>query len=247
MILYPTIELQNGRCVSLPGGRLDEAALWHVDPVEKARAFAKAGAEWMHVTDFDAIAGKGGNEALVLEIIRAAGIPVQLGGGFRTRERIERWIDQGAGRIVVGTLAAQNPRFVREMATRHPDQIVLSMDVHRGRLMVEGRRDAAAVTPEAFLDMFAGTPFAGVIITDVDGDREGGDGALGVISALAQRTAIPVIASGIVRGIDDISRLRLLGSVAGAIVGRALFNRTIDLDEALREARPDTAHVAEFI
>lgn len=247
MILYPTIQILNGRCVSLPRGRVEEPSIWHVDPVAKAQEFAHAGAEWMHVTDFDAMQGSNANRDLILEIIRAAGIPVQLGGGFRSRDRIEEWIDLGAGRIVVSTLAAQNPHLVKEIATLHPDQIVLSIDVWRGHVMTHQWKTQTSHSPEAFLDAFEGTPFAAIIVTDIDYDIREADATLGVVSAIAERTTTPVIASGIVRTIDDISRLRLLGQVSGAIVGRALFNRTLDLKEALQEARPDTAHVAEFL
>ncbi|MDW4548495.1 1-(5-phosphoribosyl)-5-[(5-phosphoribosylamino)methylideneamino] imidazole-4-carboxamide isomerase [Defluviimonas sp. D31] len=247
MILYPTIEIQNGRCVSLARGRIEEPSIWHVDPVAKAQEFAHAGAEWMHVTDFDAMHGSNENHDLILKIIREAGIPVQLGGGFRSRDRIEEWIDHGAGRIVVSTVAAQNPHLVKELASHHPDQIVLAVDVWKGHVMTHGWKTQSAYTPEAFLDAFEGTPFAAIIVTDIDYDLQESDAALGVISAIAARTRIPVIASGIVRTIDDVSRLRLLGEVSGAIVGRALFNKTLDLKQALREARPDTSHVAEFI
>jgi phosphoribosylformimino-5-aminoimidazole carboxamide ribotide isomerase len=247
MIIYPTIEIQNGRCVSLHRGRLEEPSIWHVDPVATARSFAHAGAEWMHLTDFDAMSGSNKNHDLVLTIIREVGIPVQLGGGFRTRDRIEEWIDHGAGRIVVSTLAAQNPHLVKEIAHHHPDQIVLSVDVWKGHILTHGWKTESSYTPEAFIDAFAGTPFAAVVVTDIDYDLDESDAALGVVSRIAERCKAPVIASGIVRTVDDVSRLRLLGEVSGAMVGRALFNKTLDLREALREARPDTAHVAEFI
>jgi phosphoribosylformimino-5-aminoimidazole carboxamide ribotide isomerase len=247
MILYPTIELLNGHCVSLPRGRIEDASVWHVDPVAKAQEFAHAGAEWMHVTDFDAMQGSNANRDVILKIIRGAGIPVQLGGGFRSRGRIEEWIDLGAGRIVVSTLAAQNPHLVKEIATLHPDQIVLSIDVWRGRVVTDMWKTQTSHTPGSFLDAFEGTPFAAIIVTDIDYDIREADAALGLVSAIAERTNTPVIASGIVRTVDDISRLRLLGEVSGAVVGRALYNRTVDLAEALKAARPDTAHVAEFL
>jgi phosphoribosylformimino-5-aminoimidazole carboxamide ribotide isomerase len=247
MILYPTIELQNGRCVSLPRGKIEEPDIWHVDPVAKAQEFAHAGAEWMHVTDFDAVRGSNANHDLVLQVIRGAGIPVQLGGGFRSRDRIEDWIDHGAGRIVVGTLAAHNPHLVKELAERHPDQIVLALDVWQGHVMIEGWKTRSAYEAEGFLKAFAGTPFAAVIITDIGADIAESDASLGMIEGLAEHTRIPVIASGIVRTLDDISRLRLLGKVSGAIVGRALYNRTIDLKEALHEARVERGHVAAFM
>jgi phosphoribosylformimino-5-aminoimidazole carboxamide ribotide isomerase len=248
MILYPTIELKDGRCVSLPKGRIEEPLIWHVDPVEKAKEFAQVGAEWIHVTDFDAVGGVSRNRDLVKRIIHEAGLPVQLGGGFRSRDRIEEWIDLGAGRIVVGTLAAQNPHLVRELAERHADQIVLAVDVWRDHVMIEGWKSQSAYSPEGYIESFRDTPFAAIIVTDIGADlRETSDATYGVISAIADVAKVPVIASGVVRTLDDIARLRLLDKVAGAIVGRALFNRTVDLAEALKEARPGREHVAAFI
>ena len=144
MIVYPTIELQHGRCVSLNRGRIDEPMIWHVDPVDTARGFAEAGAEWMHLTDFDAIEGRDENSDLVEQIIRSAGIPVQLAGGFRTAAGVERWIDKGVGRIVISSLATRDPNTVKELAKRHPDQIVLSVDVWKGQVMVDGWRTVSA-------------------------------------------------------------------------------------------------------
>ena len=247
MIIYPTIELLGGRCVSLQRGVLGDALIWHVDPVQKAQGFASDGAKWMHVTDFDALQGKGGHGDLVLRIIREANIPVQLGGGMRTRETVERWIDAGAGRIVIGTWAAQEPRVVRELARLYPDQIVLAVDVKDGRVMVDGWRKSSAFAPAEFIALFEGAPFAAIIVTDVASDTGDAEAELGEISALAASTRTPVIASGVVRRADDISRLRYIGNISGAIVGRALFNRTIDLKEALALAQPRPEPVAGFI
>lgn len=247
MIIYPTIELQNGRCVSLPRGKIEEAAVWHVDPVAKASEFAHDGAEWMHLTDLDAVAGKDINHDLVVRIIREAGLPVQLGGGFRSRDRVEQWIELGAGRVVVGTLAAQNPHLVKELAERHVDQIVLSVDVWQGHVMIEGWKAQSAYMADGFIKAFAETPFAAIVVTDIAADVSGTDASLGMIEAIARSTRVPVIASGIVRSLDDISRLQLLGDISGALVGRALFNKTIELGEALKLARMRRGHVAEFI
>lgn len=246
MIIYPTMELQNGHCVTLTKGRLEEPSLWHVDPVETARGWAAAGAEYMQITDFDAIDGKDGNAELIEEIIRAVGIPVQLGGGMRSREAIERWIDKGAARIVVGTLAAIEPDMVKELAKRYPDQIVLSVDVWRGQVMTEGWRSASAFTPEAFIEAFEGVPLASIIVTDIDSDMEDLEAQLGLISALASHSRTPVIASGVVRSSDDISRLAYIHNISGAIVGRALFLKTVDLSDALDVARQAHEPVAEF-
>ncbi|CUI01019.1 1-(5-phosphoribosyl)-5-[(5-phosphoribosylamino)methylideneamino]imidazole-4-carboxamide isomerase [Leisingera aquaemixtae] len=246
MMIYPTMEIQNGRCVSLEKGRLDEPQIWHVDPVETAKGFAAAGAEWMHLTDFSAIEGDHSNEALILDIIRGAGVPVQLGGGMRSREQVESWIDKGAGRIVIGTLAARDPHLVRELAEHHPDQIVLAVDIWQGQVMTDGWRKSGAFTPEAYLEAFAGAPFAGIIITDIDSDVADTEAQMGLISHLASTVKLPVIANGVVRNSDDVSRLKYIPNIAGAMVGRALFRKTLSVEEALAVARPEPEPVAEF-
>ncbi|WP_299659902.1 1-(5-phosphoribosyl)-5-[(5-phosphoribosylamino)methylideneamino] imidazole-4-carboxamide isomerase [uncultured Ruegeria sp.] len=246
MRIYPTMELQNGRCVTLDKGRLDEAMVWHVNPIETARSWSVAGAEWMQLTDFDAIEGRDTNSDLVEEIIRTAEMPVQLAGGMRTREKVEHWINKGAGRIVIGTLAAWDPSLVKELAKLYPDQIVLAVDVWQGQVMTEGWRSQSAFTPEAFIEAFADTPFAAILVTDIDSDMEDVEAQLGLISGLAEKSRTPIIASGVVRSTDDISRLAYISNISGAIVGRALFRKTVDLSEALNVAKSAHEPVAEF-
>ncbi|GLP86159.1 1-(5-phosphoribosyl)-5-[(5-phosphoribosylamino)methylideneamino] imidazole-4-carboxamide isomerase [Epibacterium sp. DP7N7-1] len=247
MMIYPTMELLDGRCVTLDKGNLDAPMIWHVDPVETAKGFAEAGAEWMHLTDFNALQGDDSNQALVEDLIRTAGLPIQLGGGIRSREQAEYWIEKGVGRVVIGTMAAYDPAAVAELAKYYPDQIVLAVDVWQGQVMTEGWRKAGAWTPEAFVKAFGNAPFAGILVTDIDSDMSDLDAQLGLISALASEAHSPVIASGVVRSADDISRLKYLPNIAGALVGRALFNKTITLEEALATAQPDPEPVAEFL
>lgn len=247
MIIYPTIEILGGRCVSLTRGNLDDPAVWHVDPVEKVREFARAGAEWIHVTDFDAVMGRDTNAALVEQLIRKAEVPVQLAGGFRSRERVEHWFEKGAGRIVIGTAAARGPDFLRATAARHPDAVVLAIDELDGQVMVDGWRKRSAFRAEDFVLEFDGAPLAAIICTDINAERGGDDASLAVITRLADCAQTPVIASGVVRTLDDISRLKYVRNVAGAIVGRALFNRTVELHEALNVARAEPEKLAVFI
>ena len=246
MRIYPTIELQQGRCVSLKRGRLNEPMIWHVDPIETARAFREAGAEWMHVTDFDGVVGGTANNALLEEIIRTAGIPVQLGGGFRTRDAVARWIDKGAGRIVIGTLATQDPELVKDLARSYPDQIVLAVDVWQGKVMSEGWRSATAFTPEDFIAAFADTPLAGVIITDIDSDMEEVEAQLGMVSALAAHVRVPVMVRGVINSIDDIARAKYIPNISGVLVSRALFSRDLELAKALEVAQPRPEPIADF-
>lgn len=247
MILYPTIELQNGHCVSLSRGDLNEPQIWHVDPVKKACEFAAVGAEWMHVTDFDALAKTGSNADLIEEIILHAGLPVQVAGGIRTMDQVEHWVEKGAGRVVIGTAAVLNPQFIHQAAKAYPDQIVLAVDVRDGLVTTDGWKSQSAFTPEAFVKAFVNVPLAGILYTDVNSDVGDSEGSLAVVSALAEMSRTPLIVSGLVKTVDDISRLKYIRNIAGAIVGRALFNRSIDLAEALELARPEAEPVAEFI
>ena len=247
MMIYPTIELQNGRCVSLHRGRIEEPQIWHVDPIAKARGFAADGAEWMHVTDLDWVTGGDGSAGIVEDIIRHAGIPVQIGGGFKSLDSIARWIDKGAGRIVVSSLAAQNPDIVKQAAKRFPDQIVVAVDVFRGQLLTNGWRDTAAITPKDFIGAFEDDPLAAFLITDIDADIRDSDGSLGLVTQLADGARSPVIVRGLSRSLDDIARLKYVPFISGAIIGRALFDKSISLSDALAVANARPGPTAEFI
>lgn len=247
MIIYPTIEIQDGKCVSLYRGRLEEPQIWHVDPVEKALSFARAGASWIHVTDMDGVAGTGGNGEILKELIRKAGAPLQIGGGFRSLEVIEEWINLGAGRIVVSTLAVTNPDLVKQAAKYYPDQIVLALDVFEGRVMSHGWRTPSAFTPQDFLESFADDPLAAVIVTDISADLGETEEPLALIAQLSEQASAPVIARGLSRSLDDLARMTYVPGISGAILGRALFDRSIDLEEALEISSKHGEQVAEFI
>ncbi|MEY8840829.1 HisA/HisF-related TIM barrel protein, partial [Cribrihabitans sp. XS_ASV171] len=167
-------------------------------------------------------------------------------GGMRSRDAVERWIDKGAGRIVVGTLAARDPGLVKQLAKYYPDQIVLSVDVWQGHVMTEGWRTHSAFTPEGFIREFADLPLAAIVVTDIDSDMEDVEAQLGLIAGLAAESRTPVIASGVVRTVDDISRLAYIPNISGALVGRALFRKSVDLAQALEMVRPAGEPVADF-
>jgi phosphoribosylformimino-5-aminoimidazole carboxamide ribotide isomerase len=247
MIIYPAIELLNVRPVNLNRGRIEEAQVWHLDPVAVARDHAAAGASWLHVTDFDAIEGRDTNAALIGDLLRTPGLPVQLAGGFRSAERVADWIDRGTARIVIGTLAVLDPEGVRALARRYPDQIVVAIDIWKGRVMTNGWRTASALAPEAVMEAFEEAPLAGFLLTDIDNDVADADAALGLVSGLAGWTRLPVIANGLVHSLDDVSRLKYVRNVAGAVVGRALFRKSFTLEEALAVAQPDPEPTAAFL
>lgn len=247
MMIYPTIELQNGRCVSLHRGRIEEPQIWHVDPIAKAKGFAADGAEWIHITDLDWVIGGKGSAEIIEDIIRQAGIPVQVGGGFRSLDAIEHWIEKGAGRIVVSSLAAQNPDIVKHAAKLHPDQIVVAVDVYKGKLLTNGWRDTAAITPQDFIAAFEEDPLAAFLITDIDADIQDSDGSLALVTQLADGARSPVIVRGLSRSLDDIARLKYVPFISGAIIGRALFDKSISLSDALAVANARPGPTAEFI
>ena len=247
MIVYPTIELQQGRPVSLIRGQMDTPHLWHVDPVERACAFAEDGAEWLHVTDLDAVSGAGSNAEIIRQIIRRAGTPVQVSGGIRTLEHVEGWLDAGAGRVVVGTAAVKNPALVRRAALLHPDQIALAVDASGGRVMVEGWTEATAFAPIDFVRAFNDAPLAAIIFTDIDRDLDHPDASVALTSQIAGEAKAPVISSGLVKSLDDLSVLKYVYNVSGAIVGRALFSKAFSLADALQVARPEPGRVPEMI
>ena len=247
MILYPAIELQGGRCVSLNRGRIEEPHIWHVDPIEKARAFAAAGAEWLHVTDFDGIEGDDSNTRLVRDIIVQAGIPVQYGGGFRTLQGIADWIELGAGRIVVSTLAVLQPALVRQAAHRFPDQVVVAVDIFQGRVMTHGWREPSAFSPADFIRTFDNDPLAAIIVTDIDADIGDTDASLAHVTELAGIARAPVIARGLSNTLDDLARLKYVPHISGAVIGRALYAREIELEDALNVAAASPEPIAEFI
>jgi phosphoribosylformimino-5-aminoimidazole carboxamide ribotide isomerase len=247
MIVYPTIEILHGKCVSLERGNIDQPLIWPVDPIQIACSFAAAGAEWMQVTDFNAIDGDKSNSALIEEIIRAAGIPVQVAGGIRTIEAAEQWMDRGAGRVVFGTSAVTNARMVKQFADSHPDQAVVAMDVLHGRVLTDGWRSEGPFGPVAFLESYASTPLAAFLITDVAAVIAEIEVGASEMAIFARATRTPIIASGLVRALDDISTLKYAGHCAGVIVGRALFDRTVDLREALAVAAPQIEQMATFL
>ena len=248
MFVIPAIEIQNGRCVSLHRGRLDEPQIWHVDPVARAQTWAEAGATRLHVTDFDAVAGyPETNRDLVSRIIKDAGLPVQFGGGLQTMDAIRGWFDAGADRIVLSSAAVNRPEIVKQAATQWPDRIVLAVDVFQGKVMAGGWKQQSAFDPDAFIRQFNSDALASVIVTDIDSDIEDSDASLSLITSLAEVATAPMIARGTVRGLDDIARLKYVPRVAGALVSRSLFDRSLSLSDAIAVANAPHEKQAEFV
>ncbi len=235
MILYPAIDLKEGQAVRLRQGDMARATVFSADPAAQARAFAAAGARWLHLVDLDgAFAGRPVNRAAVEAVLAAVAIPCQLGGGIRDRATIEAWLERGVARVVLGTAALRDPVLVREACRAHPGRVAVAVDARAGRVAVAGWAETGEVTALELALRFEDAGAAAVVFTDIERDGELAGVNVEATAALARRLAMPVIASGGVAGLDDLRRLRAAGAgIAGVIVGRALYDGRLDLAAAL--------------
>ena len=234
MILYPAIDLKDGACVRLVQGDMDRATVFNAEPAAQARDFAAAGAEWLHLVDLNgAFAGRPVNAAAVEAILAAVSIPVQLGGGIRDMATIEAWLGRGVRRVILGTAAVKNPALVHEACARWPGQVAVGIDARGGRVATEGWAEQSDLDATDLARRFADAGVAAVIYTDIDRDGVLGGPNVEATAALAAATAMPVIASGGIATLDDLRRLSARPGIAGAIVGRALYDGRIDLPAAL--------------
>lgn len=236
MKLYPAIDLKDGQCVRLKLGDMDEATVYNTDPAAQAQSFERQGFSWLHVVDLNgAFAGQSVNGAAVESILEATSNPVQLGGGIRTLDHIEAWLDKGLARVILGTVAVRDPDLVRQACRRFPGRIAVGIDAKGGKVAVEGWAEASDLGVLELARQFEGAGVAAIIYTDIDRD-----GVLSGINwestlALADAVAIPVIASGGLASVADIVRMTMpdAARLEGAISGRALYDGRIDPDEAL--------------
>lgn len=239
LIVFPAIDLKGGQVVRLAEGDMDRATVYGDNPAAQALLFADAGAEFLHVVDLDgAFAGEAVNADAVEEIVKAFPGHVQLGGGIRNRESIERWFDLGVSRVVIGTAALENPDLVREAARDFPGGIVVAVDARDGMVATKGWADVSDVSIIDMARQFEDAGVAALLFTDVgrDGLLKGCN--IDATVDLARSTDIPVIASGGVAGIADIRILAIHAQdgIEGVITGRALYDGRLDLATALAVA-----------
>lgn len=240
LIVFPAIDLKAGQVVRLAEGDMDRATIYGDDPAAQAMLFAEAGAAYLHVVDLDgAFAGESVNGEAVRAIVGRFPGHVQLGGGIRTPQAVEAWFGLGVARVVIGTAALENPQFVRDMAAAFPGGIVVAVDARDGMVATKGWAEISTVTVTDMARRFEDAGVAALLFTDV-----GRDGLLKGCNVeatvdLARSVAIPVIASGGVKGIGDIHVLALHArdGVEGVITGRALYDGRLDLAAALDVAK----------
>ncbi|MCJ8310616.1 MAG: 1-(5-phosphoribosyl)-5-[(5-phosphoribosylamino)methylideneamino]imidazole-4-carboxamide isomerase [Hyphomicrobiales bacterium] len=240
MILFPAIDLKGGECVRLKLGDMDQATVYNTDPGAQAKAFQDQGFQWLHVVDLDgAFAGEAVNGQAVEAILASTDNPVQLGGGIRTIEHIQFWLDKGISRVILGTIAVRDPDLIRAACKQFPGKIAVGIDARGGKVAVEGWAETSELSVIDMAARFEDAGVAAIIFTDIDRD-----GVLTGINwdstlELARSTSIPVIASGGLASMDDIERLTQedAGILEGAISGRALYDGRIDPAEALERLR----------
>jgi phosphoribosylformimino-5-aminoimidazole carboxamide ribotide isomerase len=234
MILYPAIDLKDGRAVRLIHGEMDQATVFNDDPAAQAQEFVDAGCQWLHLVDLNgAFAGTPVNVAPVEAILKRCKVPTQLGGGIRDMATIERWLMLGLSRVILGTVAVENPDLVRQAAKAFPGQVAVGLDARNGRVATRGWAEETDIMVTDLAKSFEDAGIAAIIYTDIlrDGAMKGPN--IDATADLARAVDIPVIASGGVSSLDDLTALRDTGVISGAISGRALYDGAIDLRTAL--------------
>jgi phosphoribosylformimino-5-aminoimidazole carboxamide ribotide isomerase len=236
MILYPAIDLKDGACVRLFKGDMAAATVYSNEPSAQARRFEAAGFEYLHVVDLNgAISGVSQNRAAVEAILKSVRMPVQLGGGIRDRADIDHWLEAGISRVILGTAALRDPELVKEAARAYPGKIAVGIDANKGMVVVEGWVKSSKMKAVDLAKLFEDAGIAAIIYTDIarDGTLEGPN--IEETVAIAQSVSIPVILSGGISTLADLKAIKAVESsgIEGIIIGRALYENTIQPFEAL--------------
>ncbi len=233
MEILPAIDLKDGKCVRLTKGLMETAKIYSDEPWEIAKQFEEMGAKWLHLVDLNgAFAGEPRNLEQIQKIRANTSLKIELGGGIRDEETIKRYLDLGIDRLILGSIAAKKPQFVKEMAAKYP--IAVGIDAIDGYVAVEGWAKTSKMRATELAKEFAQSGVEAIICTDV-----GRDGTLSGVNvdftvSIAEASGVDTIASGGVRGIEDIKKLLATKKVAGVIVGKAFYEGTLDLQEAFR-------------
>lgn len=244
MILFPAIDLKEGRVVRLYKGAMEQATVYGENPAAQAEAFQAAGFRWLHLVDLDgAFAGKPRNAAAVEAILAAAELPVQLGGGIRDMATAERWLALGVRRVILGTAAVRDPAFVKEACRAFPGRVVVGVDAKEGFVAVAGWAETSSLSALELAERFKDAGVAALLYTDVSRDGALTGVNVAATAELARASGLPVIASGGVAGLEDIRQLKAVAAtvtegpgIEGVVIGRALYDGRLDPTAALAEA-----------
>lgn len=236
MILFPAIDLKDGQAVRLLRGEMESATVFNDDPAAQARAFAEAGFQWLHLVDLNgAFEGRPVNAPAVEAILKAIDIPAQLGGGIRDMATIERWLELGLKRVILGTVAVKDPDLVRAACRAFPGQVVLGIDARGGRVAVEGWAEVSEIEALDLARRFEDAGAAAIVYTDIERDGALQGANVEATRALAEAIDTPVIASGGVASLDDLAAFLAIeeAGIEGVISGRALYDGRLDPKTAL--------------
>ena len=240
MLLYPAIDLKDGQCVRLLRGDMDKATVFNDDPGAQAASFETAGFERIHLVDLNgAIEGTPVNIDAVKGILKAIDIPAQLGGGIRDIAGIERWLDAGIARVILGTVALEDPELVKTACKAFPGQIAVGIDARDGKVAVKGWAETSQITALELALRFEEAGVAAIVFTDIDRDGAMGGVNVDATADLAFALSTPVIASGGLSSLDDIKLLKAeeAAGIEGAIIGRALYDGMLNPALAILAAR----------
>lgn len=240
MIIYPAIDIRGGRCVRLTEGRFDAETVFADDPAEMALKWAGLGAEFLHLVDLDgALAGEGRNVPVIERILQSVSIPVQLGGGIRNLETIEKLLSLGVNRLILGSAAVKNPQLVEEACKKYPGHIAVGIDAKNGDVAIEGWGQGSGVAATELAKKMAAYGVETIIYTDISRDGMLSGVNVEATAALARSCGVPIIASGGVASLEDIRRVKAVESegVQGCIIGKAIYTGAVDLKAALALAK----------
>ncbi|MSO22312.1 MAG: 1-(5-phosphoribosyl)-5-[(5-phosphoribosylamino)methylideneamino]imidazole-4-carboxamide isomerase [Acidobacteria bacterium] len=245
MIIFPAIDMRQGRCVRLLQGRAEQETVYFEDPIAVALRWETEGAAWLHLVDLDGAMSEGaGNRVIAKRIFTALQIPVQFGGGLRAMEDLEETLEAGAARIVVGTAAVQQPEFLAKAVQRFGERIVVGIDARDGRVATHGWNQVGSLEAVAFAQTLARSGVQRIVYTDISKDGMLAGPNLEATKRLAVESQLKVVASGGVASLDDLRALCGLENVGieGAIVGKALYERRFTLKEAIQAGSSTMAH-----
>ncbi len=244
MIIFPAIDLKDGLCVRLMQGDPDRATVYGKDPVAVAKHWADEGAEWLHLVDLDGAFSKAPvNDSIILRIAESVPVPVQVGGGIRNMDSIERYLSAGVSRVIIGTAALRQPEILDEACSRYPGKIALGLDAREGMVAVEGWKESTRTDAVSLVLRFSGLALAAVIYTDIHRDGMQSGVNIEATCRLMEKTPFPVIASGGVSTMEDVDNLLPLvpRGLLGVITGRAIYEGTLNLREAIARVRRQIA------
>lgn len=234
MIFFPAIDLKDGQCVRLEKGDMDKATIFDSDPASRAKSFLKAGCSWLHLVDLNgAFEGKPINQKAVENIIKNVKINIQLGGGIRSFETIDLWLNTGINRVILGTMALTNPDFVIKACKKYPGKIAVGIDARDGMVAVEGWVKQTKINALELAKKFEDVGVSAIIYTDINRDGILTGPAIKETVELADRINIPVIVSGGVSSIDDVKEIKNkdCSGIIGIISGRAIYEHRLDVSE----------------